>query len=169
MTGLQTSNLTSTEARALAAYETAVSALTPLPRAAYLMCLVDDLSYGEIAARLVIDAELMEECMAHAIAVIACLIDGQIPELETPAPIVEAEAALLRRYRSYYAVVIDELDFRGQEPSGSVPAAADRKGIRSRTARIGSRPRTRPVVRSAKSFYEWLRTLCPFPDRRACQ
>jgi len=52
------------QARLRAAYEVAMQALSPLPRAAFLLCRVDDLSYREIGQRLSIPPAVVEQCIA---------------------------------------------------------------------------------------------------------
>lgn len=129
--------MTDDEMRLLAIYEIAVSALTPLPRAAYLMWRVDDLPHREIAARLTMGLTLAQTCMAHALGVIADLIDDLAPP-PTPARVMEAEAALLNLFRVHCRNTI----------SG---------GAKDAPPRISGQG----MLKRVTSFDEWLRTGRP--------
>lgn len=87
----------------LAAYEAAVAALTPLPRAVFLMYRVDELPYRQIATRLGLDIPEVEACIAHAICTIARLVDGDAVGDDTPELIATAEARLFERFRASLA------------------------------------------------------------------
>lgn len=59
------------EKRLLAAYEAAMQALSPLPRAVFLLHRLDGWAYGQIGARLSIDQKLVTACLARALAGLA--------------------------------------------------------------------------------------------------
>lgn len=129
--------MTDDEMRLLAIYEMAVSALTPLPRAAYLMWRVDDLPHREIAATLAMGLPLAQSCMAHALGVIADLIDDLAPP-PTPACVIEAEAALLELYRVHCRNTIS-------------------RGAKEASPRLSGQA----MLKRVTSFDEWLRTGRP--------
>lgn len=89
----------------LAAFWDGVEALTPLPRAVYLMSGFDEKSYAEIAAWLDVDADVVRAAMIHAICVVAEAVRNQVPAYERPANVRKAEAALLRRYEQCQAAL----------------------------------------------------------------
>jgi DNA-directed RNA polymerase specialized sigma24 family protein len=85
----------------LAVYEAAVDQLPPLTRLVFLLHRVDDLSYGDIADRLAIEARAVECCIAEALVMIGAFVDGDTPRRWRRKPLALAEAELCQRYRVY--------------------------------------------------------------------
>lgn len=90
-------------AHLIAAYETAVAALTPLGRAVFLMHRADGLSYREIAEHLDINIDMVEACLVYALTGVARMLDFHLPPGEPSAAIADAEAALLDEFRVWCA------------------------------------------------------------------
>jgi len=156
------------QARLRAAYEAAVQALSPLPRAAFLLCRLDDLSYHDIGMRLSISPDGVEDCIALALSTITVLLHGRLPDRPTPPMIAEAEATLFREYRAYCARVILAVAPVAPETSGdSGSGQRARHAIRLPQrwlARFGNWSmqslwgnRKKPTVPQAMTFDEWLR------------
>lgn len=85
----------------LALYEAAVDKLPPLTRLVFLLHRVDDLSYGEIADRLVITTRAVECCIAEALVMIGACVDGDTPRRWRRKPLAPAETELRQRHRVY--------------------------------------------------------------------
>ena len=86
------------EARVRALYLAAVQALSPLPRAVFLLHRIDDLPYGEISNRLSIDVPVVIACFARALVNIARSLEPSQPFGPEPAIVAEAEAILMKEY-----------------------------------------------------------------------
>jgi hypothetical protein len=156
------------QVRLRAAYEAAVQALSPLPRAAFLLCRLDNLSYRDIGMRLSISPDVVEDCIALALSTITVLLHGRLPDRPTPTIIAEAEAALFHEYRAYCARVILAMEPLSPETSNdSGSGQRDLHVMRSpqrwlaRTGNWSMRSFwenwTTPTVPQAKTFDEWLR------------
>ena len=89
------------DAERLAAYRKAVDRLPVLTRVIFLLVRLDDLSYGEIARRLSIDAQAVESCLVEALGMIRIMLDEAVPRRRDDPRIALAEANLHRRHRTY--------------------------------------------------------------------
>lgn len=89
----------------LAAWWAGVAALSPLPRAVFLMSGFDEKPTAEIAAWLDVDGDTVRAALIHAICVVAEAVRNQVPAYVPPAIVREAEAALLRRYEQCQAAL----------------------------------------------------------------
>lgn len=81
-----------------AAWWAGVAALSPLPRAVFLMSGFDERSAADIAAALDVSDEAVRAALTHAICVVAEAVRCQVPDYEPSAIVRDAEAALLRRH-----------------------------------------------------------------------
>ena len=98
-----------------AAYAAAMARLPVLTRVIYLLHRIDDLPYGEIAARLSIEIATVEACVAEALAMIDAMLDGETIERWRGAQIEPAEKALQTLHRAYC-----EKTLRGLDTVGSI-------------------------------------------------
>lgn len=145
-------------ARLLAAYEAAVLALTPLPRAVFLMCRIDGLTYPQIAGRLAIHEAVVPCALAHALSTIMWCMEGMRPNRRMPFMVIAAETELFRRYQIHCVRAIRTLGPLRREPcDGSHGHGLHQRvwcwlcGWWRRWFRL-RRPPAHP------SFDEWLRT-----------
>ena len=151
-----------------AAYETAMQALSPLPRAVFLLRRLDDLSYKEIGERLSIAPAVVEECVALTLFCFSVLWRGQAPARSMSPMIIEAEAALFQEYRADCARVIvatvhaspeTSNEAGGKQRDRDIIPFPQRCILRIRNWLMRSRwrnwkPRT---LHKAMTFDEWLR------------
>ncbi|CDO35848.1 sigma factor-like helix-turn-helix DNA-binding protein [Novosphingobium sp. KN65.2] len=145
-------------ARLLTAYEAAVLALTPLPRAVFLMCRIDGLTYPQIAGRLAIHETVVPCALAHALSTITWCMEGMRPNRRMPSMVIAAETELFRRYQMHCVRTIRALGPLRREPRGG----SNGYGLHQRVWRWlcgwwgrWSRRRPRPAP---PSFDEWLRS-----------
>ena len=101
------------DAERLAAYRKAVDRLPVLTRVIFLLVRLDDLSYGEIARRLSIDAQAVESCLVEALGMIRIMLDGAEPRRRNDPRIALAEADLHRRHRAYCEEALRALSIAG--------------------------------------------------------
>ncbi len=162
--------------RLRAAYETAMQALSPLPRAVFLLCRLDDLSYTDIGKRLSIAPAVVEECIALTLFSFSVLWRGRSPDRSMPPMIIEAEAALFQEYRADCARVIvatvhalPETSNKagGRQRDRDIIPFLQRCILRIRNWLMRSRwrnckPRT---LRKAMTFDEWLRNRTDSENR----
>jgi len=157
------------EACLRAAYEVAVQALSPLPRAVFLLCRLDDLSYREIGERLSIAPAVVEECIALTLFSFSQLWRGQPPDRSKKPMIIEAEAALFQEYRTYCGQAIMALVPVAPETSNHSACGKHDRGIIQSPHRwtLGIRnylthcirQKRRPAsLPETKTFDEWLRS-----------
>ena len=150
------------------AYESAVQALSPLPRAAFMLCRVDDLSYREVGQRLSIAPAVVQDCIALTLFSFSVLWRGRAPDRSMPTTIIEAEAALFQEFRIYCARAFMALVPVAPETSNNSACAKHDRGIIQSPHRwtLGiqnylthsSRQKRRPTaIPAAKTFDEWLR------------
>lgn len=148
------------EKRLLAAYEAAMQALSPLPRAVFLLHRLDGWAYDQIGARLSIDQKLVAACLARALTGLAGSMAGDRPFGPEPPSIIAAEASLLKEHMAYRArrallralnlPRLPEARRRLWPPSHWV--AALQRWLRSSTM-----TENRYAVPPARTFDEWLR------------
>jgi hypothetical protein len=144
----------------MVAYDAAMKALSPLPRAVFLLHRLDDLPYREIGARLSITASVVEASFVRALAYIALMMEGQRPSGLEPPLIADAEAILHKQYLGYRARRAWHLALNLPEPGKrqdrSEPAQRWPLVVR-RCLTFAGASKKQPSVPPAMSFDEWLR------------
>lgn len=148
------------EKRLLAGYEAAVQALSPLPRAVFLLHRLDGWAYDQIGARLSITEKLVTACLARALAGLAGSMDGDRPIGPEPPSIIAAEASLLKEHMAYRAR-------RALLRALNLPRLPDEQrhlrptilwvATLSRWFRSSAMTKNRYAVPPARTFDEWLR------------
>ncbi|WP_179041802.1 sigma factor-like helix-turn-helix DNA-binding protein [Sphingobium lactosutens] len=93
----------------MAAYEAAMNQLPILSREVFLLNRLDNLSFVQIAGRLMIDPVAVEACFAEAIGMICATLDGRTPRRWRPAQIEPAERGLRQRHRRYCEQALSRL------------------------------------------------------------
>jgi len=146
--------------RLMMAYDAAMRALSPLPRAVFLLHRLDGLPFREIGASLSITASMVEACLVQALAYIALMMEGQEPSGLDPPLIADAEAVLRGQYLGYRAR-------RAWHAARSLPEPGNRQ-IRSdptkrwhivlrQCLRLPGSWRKRAAAAPAMTFDDWLR------------
>lgn len=165
------------QARLRAAYEAAVRALSPLPRAAFLLCRLDGLPYHDIGMRLSISPDVVEDCIALALFTITALLHGRLPDRPMPPMIADAEAWLFQEYHAYCARVILAMGPLGTgtcNDAGNWQRAQHALGSPQRwhapfgnwSVRSLWRQQPRPKAYQPMTFDEWLRNRTGAEDTR---
>lgn len=148
-------------ARPLSAYDLGVQALGPLPRAVFLLHRLDDLPYGQIAARLSIEVPVVEACIASALVTIAQVLAGEQPSGPQPPVIAGAEAILFREYtacRARRAICATLHVVQSGAPQTPPNTVKRWPGLAGRWLRLTAPPfQYRRNVSHHETFDEWLR------------